>query len=69
MYRDKVLLRQKVTLKRATLPKGRSFIARYEMVSRKNLLWNVTISRNLTIGPRQQRKRKTKQGAGLLGNV
>ena len=52
MYRYKVLLRRKVTPKRVTLPNGRSFIARYERVSRKNLPSNVTIRRNRTIGPR-----------------
>ena len=52
MYRYKVLLRRKVTPKRVTLPNGRSFIARYERVSRKNLPSNVTIRRNRTTGPR-----------------
>ena len=33
MYKDKVLLRQKVTPRRVTLPNGRSFVARYERVS------------------------------------
>ena len=69
MYRNKVLLRQKVTPRRVILPNGRPFVARYKRVSQKNLLWNVTIRRNRTIGPRRQRKRKTQKGAGLLGNV
>ena len=37
MYREKVLLRRKVTPRRVTLPNRRSFVARYERVSRKNL--------------------------------
>ena len=51
MYRDKVLLRRKVTPRCVTLPNGRSFVARYEG-KLKNLPSNVTIRRNRTIGPR-----------------
>ena len=69
MYRDKVLLTQKVTPQRVTLPNRRPFLARYEKISRRNLPSNVTIRRNRTIGPRRKRKRKTQQGAGLLGSV
>ena len=69
MYKDKVLLGRKVTPQRVTLPDGRSFLARNERVSRKNLPSNVTIRRNRTIGPRRQIKRKTQQGAGLLGSA
>ena len=58
IYKGKILLRWKVTPQRITLPDGRSFSARYERVSRKNLQSNVTIRRNRTIGPRWQRKRK-----------
>ena len=42
---------------------------RYERVSRKNLPSNVAIRTNQTIGPRRQRKCKTRQGTGLLGSV
>ena len=69
MYRDKVLLRRKVTPRCVTLPNGRSFVARYGRVNGKILPSNVTIRRNRTIGPRRQRKCKTQKGAGLLGNV
>ena len=58
IYKGKILLRRKVTPQRITLPDGWSFSARYERVSRKNLLSNVTIRRNQTIGPRWQRKHK-----------
>ena len=34
-----------------------------------NLLTNVTIRRNQTIGPRRQQKHKTQTGSGLFGNV
>ena len=69
MVRDKILLRRKVTPKRITLPDGRSFVARYERVSRKNLPRNVNINKARAIGQRRQRKRKTQQGAGILGSV
>ena len=52
-----------------TLPNRRPFLARYERISPRNLPSNVTIRRNRTIGPTRQRKRKTQQGAGLLGSV
>ena len=58
IYKGKILLRWKVTPQRVTLPDGRSFLARYERVSQKNLLSNVTIRKNRTIGLRRQRKRK-----------
>ena len=69
MYREKVLLRRRVTPRRVTLPNRRSFVARYERVKSKKLTSNVTIRRNQTIGLRRQRKRKTQKGARLLGNV
>ena len=46
IYRNKILVRQKVTPERVTLPDGRYFLARYERVSRKNLPSNVTIRRS-----------------------
>ena len=45
-YRDKLLLTQRVTPKQVILPDGRSFLARYERVNRKNLPLNVTIRRS-----------------------
>ena len=69
MRRDKILLRRRVTPQRVTLPNGQSFVAKYEMVSRKNLPRNVIIKRAQQIGPRRQRKRKTLKGGSLLGNI
>ena len=66
--RQKTLLRRRVTTKRLTLPNGQSFLCRYEVVSRKILPRNVTITRTQKVGPRRQRKRKTHQGGSLLGN-
>ena len=54
---------------RVTLPDGRSYLARYERISRKNLPANVTKKRPWTIGPRRQRKCRRKQGAGILRSV
>ena len=69
MYRNKILLRRKVTPQRVTLHNGQSFLARYERVSRKNLPSNVTIRRSQILELRRQRKRRTQQGAGILGSV
>lgn len=63
MYRDKILLKRRTTPTRATLPSGRSFVARYKGVSRKYLPENVTIKRNET-GLRQKRKVKRKKEVG-----
>ena len=63
------MLGRRTAPKRITLPNGRTFIARYERVSQKNLLSNLTIKRKRTMGPRQQRKHKTQTGSGMLGNV
>ena len=56
-------------MKANVLRNGGYFLANYETVSRRNLPSNVTIRRNRTIRPRGQRKRKTQQGARLLGSV
>ena len=69
MYTNKIMLRWNVTPQRVTLPDGWSFLARYERVSRENLLSNATIRRYRTIGPRRQRKHRTQQGTGRLGSV
>ena len=45
------------------------FLARYENVSRKALLANVTGKTARTLGPTRQRKHKTQYGAVILGNV
>lgn len=67
MYRNKILLRRKVTPQPVTLPGGWSFLWR---VSRKNVPSNVTIRRSGTIGSKRLRKRRTQQqNAGILGSV
>lgn len=54
MVRDKILLRRRVDPQNATLTDSRTFYARYQRVSRKNLPANVTIKKVRTIGLRQQ---------------
>lgn len=67
MYRNKILLRRKVTPQPVTLPGRWSFLWR---VSRKNVPSNVTIRRSGTIGSKRLRKRRTQQqNAGILGSV
>ena len=66
---DKILLRRHVTPQRVALLNGRSFVARYERVSRKNLPRNVTIKRARQIGPRRETKRKTQKAGSLLGSI
>ena len=67
--REKILLQQQVVPKKVTLPNGQTFYAKYRGKSRQNLPRNVTIRKNRTIGPRQQRTRKTQQGGSILGNI
>ena len=68
MFRDEILLRKRVNLKRVTLSDGRTFYARNERVSGRNLPANVTIKSVRAIGPRQLQKRK-QGGSGLLSSV
>ena len=67
--KEKIPLRRRVVSKKVTLPNGKTFHARYERTSRRNLPTNVTIRKNRTIGPRQQRARKTQQGGSILRNI
>ena len=67
--REKILLQRRVFPKKDTLPNGKTFYVKYERTSRRNLPSNVTIRKNRTNGPRQQRIRKTQQGRSILGNI
>ena len=53
MRRKIVLGRQAVPL-RVNLLNGTSFVVRYERISRKNLLGNISVLRTRTIGPRNK---------------
>ena len=52
-----------------TLENRKSFLARYERVSRKILPRNVTITRIRQIGLRRQRQRRTQQEGSLFGSI
>ena len=69
MVRDKILLRRRVNPKRVDLPDGRTFYARYERVSRKNLPANVTVKKARTIGLRRRHISKQQQGSRILETV
>ena len=57
MRRKIVLGRQAVPL-RVNLLNSTSFVVRYERISRKNLLGNISVLRTRTIGPRNKQKTK-----------
>ena len=66
MVRDKILLRRRINPERVDLPDGRTFYARYEQVSRKNLPANVTVKKVRTIGLRCRHISKQQQGSRIL---
>ena len=55
--------------RQVTLENRKSFLARYERVSRKILPRNVTITRIRQIGLRRQRQRRTQQEGSLFGSI
>ena len=59
--RQKILLGRRAVPKRVGLPNGTSFVARYERISRKNLLGNIKVTKTRTVGPRNKRKTRTKK--------
>ena len=69
MPKQKIILRRRVTPQRVRLPKGQSFLARYERVSRRNLPRNVTVKRTRQIGPRNKRRHKPQKSRNLLGTL
>ena len=61
--REKIALGRRAVLKRARLPDGRSFVARYKRISRSSLPGNMRITRTRTVGPRnRQATRINKKG-------
>ena len=58
--KQKIVLGKRAVPLRVNLPNGTSFVARYERISRKNLPWNISVSRQRTIGPRNIQKWKKK---------
>ena len=66
MVRDNILLRRRADPKKVTLSNGRTFYAKYERVSRRNLPRIITVRRNRTIGPRGRRKER---GSAMIGDL
>ena len=58
--RETIILRRRTTLRQITLPSGKTFAARYERTSRRNLPRNVTVRRTRQIGQENNKKRRTK---------
>ena len=60
-------MRQKIVIgccavpKRVRLPDGNSFVARYKIISRKNLPGNITVIKTRTVGPRNRGKERAKK--------
>ena len=63
--RQKIVLRRQAVSKQVILPNGTSFMAKYERMSRKNLLGNIRVTRTRTIGPRKRRVRKKRMRFSL----
>ena len=43
--RDRIIMMKRAITKRVTLPNGRTFVARYERVTRNHLLANICLNR------------------------
>ena len=56
MVNRTVILRKRAAPKVLNLPNGRSFTAKWGRVSRKNLLINIRVKRQRTIGPRKNNR-------------
>ena len=54
--REKIVLRQRATLKVVTLPNGTTFTARYERISRKQLPINIHGKNVWKIDPRRKNR-------------
>ena len=62
MIREKIVLRRRNSPKQITLPKGTTFIARYERINREQLPINIHVKKTRKIGPRN--RNKSKKGPG-----
>ena len=69
MSRQKIVLRIRVMPQRVRPPKGQSFLARYQRVSRQNLPRTVTVRHTKQIGPRNRRGSKKQTGRNILGAI
>ena len=56
MVKQTVILRKRAAPKVVNLPNGRSFISKWERRSRKQLLINIKVKKQRTIGPRRNNR-------------
>ena len=57
MVKRHIILRKRATPKTVNLPNGRSFVSKWERISRKQLPINIRVNRVRTIGPRRKNRR------------
>ena len=69
MVKKHIILRKRRAPVIVRLPNGRSFISRWERINRKQLPINIKVSRNRTIGPRRNVRRKKKQEQNRVARV
>ena len=69
MVKKHIILRKRRAPVTVRLPDGRSFISRWERINRKQLPINIKVSRNRTIGPRRNVRRKKKQEQNRVARV
>ena len=56
MVKKHIILRKRAYPKQINLPNGRSFVSKWERISRKQLSINIKVTRNRTIGPRRNNR-------------
>ena len=56
MVKKHIILRKRANPKVVNLPNGRSFVSKWERISRKQLPINIKVTRNRTIGPRRNNR-------------
>ena len=69
MVKKHIILRKRRAPVTVRLPNGRSFISRWERINRKQLPINIKVSRNRTIGPRRNVRRKKRQEQNRVARV
>ena len=56
MVKKHIILRKRANPKTINLPNGKSFVSKWERMSRKQLPINIKVTRNRTIGPRRNNR-------------
>ena len=67
--REKIVFRRRTSPRIVTLPNSITFTARYERISRKQLLTNIFVTNAKKIGPRNSNKSKMGPGSTKLPKV